>query len=260
MKKIYVLLLICCTFYNCSDDSQEATLDTTTAAQFASKPEADPMYDNSYRGIYKGIVTGNISGALYVNILNDNRITAKLLTNDNKTYVLNNIPISDDEGGAGTVFKNFLFENENISLKIKLDESGSNISIPHFDFYSNENSKICLKKETSTSLIKCYTGAFEGNGEEGNVNFTTDGQMQIKGISQELMSSIYTDVNGDITLTNPIDDSFTTDSGGKPNPQYQLNANLHIGDITGVLNRNHFDGFWMINGEKMGQWNANRIL
>lgn len=261
MKNVYVLLFFCCLLSGCSDESQVATFDTTSTAQFASKPEANSIYDNSYKGIYKGIITGAVSGALYVNLYNDNLITAKILTNDHKTFVLNNIQNSEEDGKSVDSFiKTFIFEDDNISLKIKIDDTGNNISIPYFSYFSNENAKICLKKETSTSQIKCYTGIFKNDLEDGSVNFTTDGQMKISGISQESESTDYTEVSGEITITNPIDDNSEKENTTKPNPQYIINANLHIGDIYGVLNRHHAEGNWMINGEKTGLWFGDRIL
>lgn len=262
MKNVYALLFCCCLFLNCTDDTFEATDGTSSTSQFASKPEANAVYDNSYKGIYKGVVTGDISGALYVNLFNDDQITAKLITNDKKTYVLENVPLSGGDSGSLTEDeRKFLFENENITFEFKLDENGSNISILNFNFYSNDDTKICMKKETSNSLIKCYTGTFKNGEEDGSVNFTSDGKMKVSGISHKSNSSNYTEVIGQISLTTPDDGDQVDEVLRKQNsPQYVLNANLHVGEITGFLTNHNFDGYWMLNDEKIGLWNANRLL
>ncbi|SEP78565.1 hypothetical protein [Flavobacterium urocaniciphilum] len=261
MKNVYVLLFFCCLLSGCTDETMDATTDTTSTAQFASKPEANPVYDNSYKGIYKGVITGDISGALYVNLYNDSQIFAKIITNDNKTFILNNVPITEEEGkNQGITFKKFIFEDDNIKLELMIEVTGNYISILNFSYFGEENYKICLKKETSTSLIKCYTGIFKSDLVHGSVNFTSDGQMKISGTTQELNSFAFTDVVGEITISNPIDDSTSEEFPSKPNPQYIINANLHIGEISGILNRNHAEGNWMINGEKNGLWFGDRLL
>src|SRR6478609_3945934 len=114
MKKIFTLLIFCCLLSNCSDDDQ-ATM-TTPSGTLANRPEANSTFDNSYKGIYKGIVIGNVSGAIYIDILNDGEIWAKLQTDNQETYILQNIPYVD---GVSSMLKKYHFANENISFEVK---------------------------------------------------------------------------------------------------------------------------------------------
>ena len=260
MKNFFTLLICCCLFSSCSDDSTEATLtNPSTSNSLASKPEAKPIFDESYKGIYKGVVIGNISGALYIDILNDDRIWAKIQTDNHETYVLENVPLSGT-GRSTLDLRKYRFANEDISFEMKLDDTGNNITISNFDFFSDTNADVCLLKEKSTSQIKCYTGAFISNDESGNVNFTSDGELRVKGLSKQLNATSTTNVNGEINII-PINDGILKASH-EVNPifKYQLNANLHFGQISGYLERLKMDGNWMYDNNEIGNWNATRIL
>lgn len=261
MKNLFTLLIFGCLFLSCSDDSSEATYDNPSTTALASTPEANKSHDSSYKGIYKGIVIGNISGALYINLYNDNEIMAKLQTDNQKMQILKNVPITNTADKALTPdFKKFRFENENVSFEIKLDDTGNNISISNFKFFSDSDLKVCLIKEKSTSLIKCYTGVFEGGHESGRINFTSDGQLNIKGLSKELNSTTFTDLSGEINMVRQSDVSGRDDGSDSLVGFYQLNANLHFGEVSGLLEEYRFDGDWKYLNEKIGSWTATRIL
>ncbi len=261
MKNFFTLLICCCLFSSCSDDSTEATLATpSTSPSLASKPEAKQMFDDSYMGIYKGIVIGNVSGALYIDILNDNTIWAKLQTDNKETYVLENVPISGGGKSMLSDLRKYRFANENISFEMKLDDSGNNITVSSFNFFSDTTADVCLLKEKSTSLIKCYTGVFISDNESGNVNFTSDGELRVKGLSKELNSTNATQVSGEINIILPNDVVSNTSQEINPTFKYQLNANLHFGEISGYLDRFKLGGNWMYDNNEIGNWNATRIL
>ncbi|CAM4370496.1 hypothetical protein [Flavobacterium terrigena] len=258
MKNFFTLLFFCCLFSNCSDDDQATT--TTPSSSLATRPDANSSFDDSFKGIYKGIVMGDVSGTVYVDLLNDGEIWAKLRTNNHETYVLQNIPLEIDKNSIPSPLKKFRFANENISFDMKVDELGNNISVSNLMFFSDETSKICLTKERSTSLVKCYSGKFIGDEESGDINFTTDGQSNVKGFSKNLNSASITSVSGYLNATLAIDGK-TTPTEDNPNySYYQLNANLHIGEISGYLEGYKFDGKWMAEGSELGSWNATRIL
>ena len=142
MKKFFTLLFFCCLLSSCSNDSDGAAFDTPSATALASTPEANKSYDNSYKGIYKGIVIGNISGALYINLynVNNNEIMAKLQTDNQKTHILKNVPITDGiDRGLTPDFKQFRFANENVSFELKLDDTGNNISVSNFKYLSDSD-------------------------------------------------------------------------------------------------------------------------
>ena len=258
MEKIFSILIFCCLLSNCSDDDQ-ATM-ATTSTTLASKPEANSLFDNSHKGIYKGIVIGNTSGVLYVDLYNDDKIWAKFQTENNETYILENVPILGGDGKDILPIYRYHFANDNISFEIQLNESGGVIATSNFNFYSSINSKICLIKEKSNSLVKCYTGRFESQDESGNVNFTTDGELKVKGLSKEFNSRDFIDINGEIKLFSPTDEISTAKDNRNPFTQYQLNANLHIGQITGLMEKNKFNGNWTYADSNFGIWNATRIL
>ncbi len=261
MKKFFTLLIFCCIFSSCSDDSSEAITTNPITASLAIRPEANSMFNNSYMGIYKGIVIGNVSGVMYVDLLNDGKIWAKFLTNNQETYILKIAPTTD-EGGKSALYdtKKFHFMNENMEFEMELDLNGNNITTSNFNFFSNNTSKICLIKEKSNSLIKCYIGIFSGYEESGTINFTSDGLLQVKGISQKLNSRTFTDVSGKIKLILPINAELKTGNNETPHLKYQLNANLHLGQISGYLKGYMFDGNWMNEDSELGSWKATRIL
>lgn len=257
MKNLLTLLLFCCLLSNCSDDDQ-ATM-TTPSTTLASKPEANALFDNSYKGIYKGIVIGHTSGVLYVNLFNEDKIWAKFQTDNNETYILENVPLLEEDGKEVLPIYKYRFADKNISFEIKLDETGGNISTSNFNFFSKRTSRVCIIKEKSTSLVKCYTGRFKGQDESGNLNFTTDGQFKVKGLSKEINSMAFANINGAINVVSPTDGISKTNNGGF-NSQYQLNANLHIGEISGLLDSSTFNGSWLYADTKFGSWYATRIL
>ena len=261
MKNVYVLLFFCCLLSGCSDESQVATFDTTSTAQFANRPEANPTHDNSYKGIYKGIIAGNISASLYVNIynVNDNQIFAKIQTENHETFMLENVTFPTGKMSEPT-YKRFHFQSGKISFDLKLDEFGNNITVTNFKFFSDETSKICLKKETSTSLLKCYIGMFTNDNESGRINFTSDGELKVKGLSTDNNSPSINDVNGEITIITSETSKLSFGGNIDPNILFQLNANLHIGQIYGYLKGYKFNGNWMYDGNQIGTWNAERIL
>jgi len=253
MKNLFTLLFFCCLFTNCSDDDR-ATM-TTPSTALASRPEANSSFDNSYKGIYKGIVIGNVSGAIYVDIENDGKIWAKLQTDTHDTYVLANVPAEADL--SLETLKKYRFANENISFELRLDESGNNITVTNFKYFTDDNSVVSLVKEKSNSLIKCYTGNFKSEGEVGSINFTSDGRLKVKGLSKESNSFSTTKISGEISVV--LSDGISKNNGSTIG-LYQLNANLHIGQILGYLEGYKFDGNWMVEGGEFGNWNATRIL
>lgn len=261
MKNFYVLLFFCCLFSSCTEDNNEATFTNPIANSLASKPEANPIYDESYKGIYKGIITGTISGALYIDILNDDKIWAKFLTNTDEIYVLENVPLSEGRGkNTLSELRKFRFSSENVSFDITLNETGNNITVSDFNFYAESHLTGCIIKEKSYSLIKCFKGNFIGNDESGSVNFTSDGELKIKGLSKKSNSNNITNVNGEINIFLFNDGIAKTDNEINPSIQYQLNANLHHGQISGYLDRNNVKGNWMYDNNEIGHWSAARIL
>lgn len=262
MKNFYSLLILSCFFLNCTNESSEATTtNTTSTTPLASETEADPMYDNSYKGIYKGILIGNKSGSLYINLYNDGQIYAKLQTENYETFDLSNVPIDDFEGReVSPIYRKFRFANENMTFDIKLDDYGNDIVVSDFKFFSDNTLKASLFKETSTSLIKCYTGTFTGQDEIGRVNFTSDEDLKVRGLSMNFHSSTLTEVVGEIVVLTSSDSKSGIDINIDPNFQIKLNANLHFGHISGNLSGYKFDGDWMYKDNKIGSWKATRIL
>lgn len=261
MKNFYSLLIFCCFFLSCTDDNNEAARTANSTTLLASKPEAISMFDNSYKGIYKGIVIGNVSGTLHVNILNDESIWAKFQTKDNVTYTLENIPYSEESGiTSEPAFKKYRFGDENISFEIKLDETGNNISTTSFKYFSDSSSKICLIKEKSTSLIKCYTGEYNGLEESGTVNFTSDGHSRVSGLVKKSSSTEVFTFTGEIEIVFSDGEISKTVNSNDPGIKYRLNANLHFGYIRGYLEGYRFDGNWMNESMEIGNWGATRIL
>jgi hypothetical protein len=261
MKNFYAILFFCCLFSGCTDDDNQATFTTPTATSFASKPEAKQMFDNSYKGIYKGIIIGNISGSIYVDLYNDNKIWARFQTENLETYVLENVPLLEDDGeDKSTYLIKFRFANENMSFELKLDEYGNNISTSNFNFYSNTISRVFILKEKSNSLIKCYTGTYNSHEETGNINFTTNGQLYVKGLAKKSNTTNFTNISGEIIMTPLINNEFKTDANTNPIMLYQLKANLHVGQISGYLDGDQFTGNWILEEHELGNWSAKRIL
>ena len=261
MKNFYSLLIFCCLFLNCTDDNSEAARTANSTMLLASTPEAKPMFDNSYKGIYKGIVIGNISGTLHVNILNDETIWAKFLTEEQVTYKLEGYPYFEGEGrNSEPNLKKYRFADEHLSFEVKLDETGTTILTSNFSYFLDNTSKICLIKEKSTSLIKCYTGNYVSEEESGTVNFTSDGHSKVKGLLKSANASEVVAIAGEINIVFTDGEISKTANSNNPTIQYLLNANLHHGYIRGYLDGYRFDGNWMNENVEIGYWNATRML
>lgn len=258
MKNFYLLLILCCVFSNCTDDDNDTTMTTTSTTQLASKPEAKAMFDNSYKGIYKGIVIGNVSGTLYVDIMNDDNLWAKFQTDNHETYILENIPYAKEDNQSVPNFKKFRFGNENVLFDIKMDDTGNSILASNLKFYSDANSKICIEKEKSTSLIKCYTGRIESGDGSGFINFVSNSRQKVRGLTKAPNSEEFTTIEGEISLVYA--DNEISKSIDHPKTQYQLDANLEVGNLRGLLDGYEFKGNWMYEDNELGTWNATRML
>lgn len=259
MKNFYLLLILCCAFSSCTNDNNDAAMMTPSTTQLASKPEANSMFDNSYKGIYKGIVIGNVSGTLYVDILNDSKIWAKLVTSNHETFTLADVTPVEAEGKSSVpYFRNYVFARENVSFEIRISDNGETIIPYNFKYFSDTSSKIFLVKEKSTSLIKCYTGTYISDEETGVLNFISDGHLKVKGLSKNSAASIFETVNGELTLMSPSGDMSKINSDLIP--RYQLDANLYLGHIRGFFDGSGFNGNWTYDGGEIGNWNATRIL
>lgn len=141
------------TISSCSKKDDNPVKETSTAkAQF----------DNSNYGIYKGVFVGS-SGVIIININNDNTISATLTVDG----VINHFTTTQTVQQIQSTTIDFT--NGDDSFTFSVDANGANPSVANVIINGHPKAAMIVLKETSTAMVKCYEGTFEGD-DEGTFN------------------------------------------------------------------------------------------
>lgn len=120
------------------------------------KPTAHAQFDNSNYGIYKGIFVGS-SGVIIININNDNTVSATLIIGSTTYHFTTNQTVQQNQ--PTTVD----FTNDDNSFTFVVAANGATPAIINITINGHPNAAIVVIKETSTAIVKCYEGTFEGD-------------------------------------------------------------------------------------------------
>lgn len=269
MKKYLFFLATLSLFIGCTDDENELTYQNSS--QFASKPEAKATFDNSFKGIYKGSILNGSTGFIYVNILNEGEILAKINTNSStESFDVLEEKILATEMGELHRFK---FGNTNSSFYFQVLQDGSKPEIISNLTNVKKTLGYNIQKELSTAQVKCYSGHFSGN-DNGMLVFTTREDGKLLGLCQPQLSENTTQISGTltkITMNNndgfgndlpPIDTKITTGQNGNilPITIYQITSTMHMGSLKGELNGYSIAGNWYYENSNLGKWQVDRIM
>ncbi|MDB5226425.1 MAG: hypothetical protein JWN78_618 [Bacteroidota bacterium] len=225
MKNLFVFILLGVIFTSNSCKKHDTS--------FNDIPAAKSTFDNSNYGIYKGVFVGS-SGIIIIDVNNGNTISATLKI-DGTTYNFTTTQtISQNQSTT------INFTNGNNSFTFTVYANGSNPTITNLDIDGHPNAAILVVKETSTVLVKCFEGSYNGD-DDGTFNAVIYGNI-IKAIVRSSYDDIYY-ANGTVN-NNQISASGTVNTG----------AEFH-----GTLNGNSFSGTWNnTDYDYHGNWSGSR--
>lgn len=230
MKAIFYALIIGFFSISCSNNDDTPS----SSSGLSNLPEAKPEYDNSNYGIYKGVFVGS-TGHVYININNNNSISAKLVI-DGVTY---NCTTSEsvEEGSAIT---NLTFTTGSLGFDFNVNANGTNPTISNINVPMHPDATITLFKEHSNAQIKCYIGTFSGD-LSGVFNLAIKGNNNVIGLAKPTIEDFTIALVGSIS-SNTITGFYTG------------------GSFTGIINNNSISGQWENDFMESGTWVGTRTL
>lgn len=234
MKKIILLLVFSLAFASCSDDNNNGT--TPPDDGLSTAPEAKVEHDDSNYGIYKGIFVGS-TGTVYININNDNTVSAKLVIDGVSYNFSTSESISKEQDISGLTFT-----NGSSSFDFNVLADGENPIIDNLNISGHPNAYAQIFKEYSFAHIKCYLGTFSGDSSGVfNLATTSDGYA--------------------LGLAVPNDDTFAIYMDGViPENSTTINGTFEGGSFTGTINNNSASGTWQNSVPESGTWTGTRKL
>lgn len=234
MKKIILLLVLGMAFANCSDDDSNDSTTPPDNDTLSTAPEAKAEYDASNYGVYKGIFVGS-SGTVYVNINNNNTVSAKMVIDGTVYNFTTSETVSNGQDISGLTFS-----NGNSSFDFNVLADGENPLIDNLNISSHSNATVQLFKEYSFAHIKCYLGTFSGDSVGVfNIATTSDGYALGLALPSDDTFAIYLD--GSITGTS-------------------IMGTFEGGTFSGTINNNTISGTWQNSVPENGSWTGTRKL
>ena len=215
-----------------------------TVSTLASAPIATPANDVKNLGIYKGVFVGS-SGYIQINLNNTgNGVISAIAIIDGKRLDFTTSQ-TITQGQATSI----LFANGNNSFIFSVDANGENPTFSSVTFPSHSQPVISVLKETSTSLVTCMEGSFDGVTDRGTWNLIITGT-KAAGIFYSYQSQDNYKLNGTVDSNGNI--SLTSTALG-----FSTNNKNFVGTINGA----NSSGTWTsLDGTKNGTWLATRTL
>ncbi len=214
LKTIFSLLTLL-SIFSCSNSDSGQNL--------SQVPLAKSIYDNSNFGIYKGVFVGS-SGTIVLDISNTNAsITATLIIDGVTHTFTTNQTIQQNQ------FTTINFIEGNNSFTFFVYENGYNPTITDLIINGHPNAALLVVKETSTVMVKCFEGTYEGC-QQGTFNAVIYGNT-IKALSRNFNNSFLDATENGTVIDNQINASGTASNGAV---------------FTGELNGNNFLGTWNV--------------
>lgn len=197
---------------------------------------AKAQFDNSNYGIYKGVFVGS-SGILIININNDNTISTTLTVDGVTTHFTTTQTVQQNQ--STTVD----FTNGSDSFTFVAAGNGSVPTITNITINGHPGAAIVVIKETSTAIVKCYEGTFEGD-DEGTFNAVVSDNL-IRGLT---LSTKYGET---YYISGTVSDNKINASGSSGNGA----------SFSGSVSGDNISGNWdnsIVN--KSGTWSGKRTL
>lgn len=227
MKQAIAILATIFFFFSCSKN------DDKKANPLADTPSAKAAYDNSNFGVYKGVFVGS-SGIIMIDLNNDGTVSATLIINDTTYNFTTTQTVQQNQPTTLT------FTSGTKSFTFTVAANGGNPTITNLIINGHPNAAILVVKETSTALVKCFEGTYQGT-ESGTFNAVIYNS-HVKGISISTANDIYF-MDGTMA-GNQINASGTTTGGS-----------TFVGTMTG----NMIAGTWSKTAvNASGTWSGNR--
>ena len=198
-------------------------------------PTAKARFDNNNYGIYKGVFVGS-SGFIIVNINNDNSISASLTINGVKTSFTTTQTVQQNQETS------VVFKNGNDSFTFVVGANGSDPIVKDIVISGHPGAAIVVIKETSTDLVRCYEGTFDGD-DAGVFNAAVSGKW-IRGLA---FSTTYNKTDPVIGTVSGNNIDATGSAGGA--------------DFSGSISGDNISGSWNNSiANKSGTWSGKQTL
>src|SRR5690554_5741523 len=166
---LLVLLSAGIAFNSCSEDDGTQKTDTYTCDTCASTPDALPENDNSAKGVYKGIEVGS-SGTLSIDIQNGSNTITGYMTLDGLSATLTS-NVSYVDGQPYIAPFTGTYDGNPVTITFSVAAGGGVPTVISSDIPGHPDAVFTIYKETSTSLIEAFEGAYSiSGGESGTFN------------------------------------------------------------------------------------------
>jgi hypothetical protein len=203
-------------------------------SNLSSKPEAKAAYDNSNFGVYKGVFVGS-TGYLVIRINNgDNKISA-LLVIDGRSYTFTPEEPTLVQNQNTTI----TFKNGSDYFNFNVAANGSDPKVTTVVISGHDGAQLTLLKETSTSLVKCLEGSYDG-ADWGTWNAIVRGDVFI-GLVRSKKSGKFNTATGTVDGSNNVT--------GRTN--YGTNFSGSLSEVNG-------GGTWQSPDPANGKWTLKR--
>ena len=227
MKQAIAILATLFFFFSCSKN------DDKKSSPLADTPSAKAAYDNSNFGVYKGVFVGS-SGIIMIDLNNNGTVSATLIV-DGVTY--NFTTTQTVQQNQATTIN---FTSGANAFTFTVAANGGNPTITNRIVNGHPNAAILVVKETSTALVKCFEGTY--NGTESGVFNAVIYNSQVKGISKSTTNAVYF-MDGTVAGNN-INASGTTTGGST---------------FTGTMTGDRITGIWSNTAlNASGTWSGGR--
>ncbi|MCB9425635.1 MAG: hypothetical protein H6584_01200 [Flavobacteriales bacterium] len=184
MKKVIYFFTLLILLISCSKDE---VIPIIPEPSLLANPVAEKINDERSTGVYKGILVGS-TGYLEIKLKHKDTITSALLVIDDKEYRFKTTEIEKVDGN--TYITKLNFESGRNFFSFSVQSNGKNPSIS--DLFLEDIStpiETFIFKETSTELVRCFVGTYEGD-EKGTFNFLTKGSLVGGLVKQEGVTSV----------------------------------------------------------------------
>lgn len=171
MKKLFCFFALSIIFISCT---KEEVIPVIPEVALHAEPIAEKVNDERSTGVYRGVLLGG-TGYLEIKLKHKDTITSALLVIDDKEYVFKTTEPEKVDGNNYITKLNF--ESDRNFFSFSVQSNGKNPTIS--DLFIEDHKipvETLIYKETSTELVRCFLGTYEGD-EKGTFNFLTKGSL-----------------------------------------------------------------------------------
>jgi len=203
-----VILLLSISFNSCSDDKEEDPIPPYTCSTCVDTPDALPENDNSAKGVYKGIEVGS-SGTLSIDIQNGSNTITGYMTLDGLSATLTS-NVSYVDGQPYIAPFTGTYDGNPVTITFSVAAGGGVPTVISSDIPGHPDAVFTIYKETSTSLIEAFEGAYSiSGGESGTFNILLSRAFNLWGgiAKDDATGSMPEDIGGTINGNNQLVES-----------------------------------------------------